>query len=289
MISPTEITLPGDGVLLAADRWDPSGPANGLVLLLHGGGQTRHSWRTTGRDVARHGWTAVAVDARGHGDSDRAPDGDYGMDALVADLHRTVESLSARPVLVGASMGGLTSLVAQGEDPGLARGLVLVDIAPRVETQGVAEITSFMRRGLAGFDSMEEAVAAVVAYNPHRSTTPNPDGLRKNLRERDGKLYWHWDPRLVEGRDGTGRAAADAADRYARARAAASAITVPTLLVRGVLSNVVSPEGAQELLDLIPAARLIDVAGAGHMVAGDDNDVFTGGLRAFLDAVDATF
>ncbi|MFD1531482.1 alpha/beta fold hydrolase, partial [Pseudonocardia aurantiaca] len=91
------------------------------------------------------------------------------------------------------------------------------------------------------------------------------------------------------GRDGTGRAAADAADRYARARAAASAITVPTLLVRGVLSNVVSPEGAQELLDLIPAARLIDVAGAGHMVAGDDNDVFTGGLRAFLDAVDATF
>ncbi|MFD1531483.1 alpha/beta hydrolase, partial [Pseudonocardia aurantiaca] len=202
MISPTEITLPGDGVLLAADRWDPSGPANGLVLLLHGGGQTRHSWRTTGRDVARHGWTAVAVDARGHGDSDRAPDGDYGMDALVADLHRTVESLSARPVLVGASMGGLTSLVAQGEDPGLARGLVLVDIAPRVETQGVAEITSFMRRGLAGFDSMEEAVAAVVAYNPHRSTTPNPDGLRKNLRERDGKLYWHWDPRLVEGRDG---------------------------------------------------------------------------------------
>lgn len=60
----------GDGVILAADRWDPRTRSDGgsgvdrkgVVLLLHGGGQTRHSWRNTGRSLASDGWSAIAVD-----------------------------------------------------------------------------------------------------------------------------------------------------------------------------------------------------------------------------------
>lgn len=279
----------GDGVTLAADRWDPPAAAGdsgagskGVVLLLHGGGQTRHSWRNTGRTLAADGWSALALDARGHGQSQWAPDGDYGIDALVADLTSVIGELGQTPVLVGASMGGMTSLIGQGENSELARGLVLVDIAPKVESGGTAAIMAFMHSGLDGFDSLDDAAEAIAAYTPNRARIPNPQGLRKNLRLREGRWYWHWDPAFLRHGDEPTRQV-DSIVRYERARDAAAAITVPTMLVRGTQSNVVSEEGAKELIELIPTATLIDVPEAGHMVAGDDNDVFSGGLKDFLD------
>lgn len=275
------LTLLGSGVRLAADRWAPPGPSRGLVLLLHGGGQTRYSWRRTGRNLAAQGWTAVALDARGHGDSEWAPDGDYTLDALVADLRAVVDLLDERPVLVGASLGGMTSLLALAADPDLARGLVLVDVTPTTEREGTAEITRFMRSGTAGFATLDEAASAVAAYNPHRVRPPRVDGLRKNLRQRDGRWYWHWDPRLLDSRQTDSGALEENARR---ARDAARGLRVPTLLVRGSQSRVVSAAGAGELLRLVPSARQIDVDGAGHMVAGDDNDLFGGHLLSFLDS-----
>ena len=82
---------------------------------------------------------------------------------------------------------------------------------------------------------------------------------------------------LVEAR--TGRAGG-----YRLARAARR-ITIPTLLVRGRMSDLLSEEGAQELLELVPHAQLADVAGAGHMVAGDRNDAFNDAVVTFLAAV----
>ncbi|MFR9806033.1 alpha/beta fold hydrolase [Pseudonocardia sp. RS010] len=283
--SSSPVTFVGaGGVLLAADRWSPpegTGSA-GTVLLLHGGGQTRHSWRTTGRALARAGWTAVALDARGHGDSGWAPDGDYSMDALVADLRAVATALDVRPVLVGASLGGSTALLAEGEHPGFCRGIVLVDVTPRIEPEGVAEIMAFMRSGMGGFASLDEAADAVAAYNPHRPRPASTEGLRKNLRLREDRWYWHWDPRFLDGRDEPSRERPDDDHRSERARNAARRVTVPTLLVRGVQSRVVSEESAAELQTLIPHAERIDVRGAGHMVAGDDNDVFSVGLERFL-------
>jgi len=282
------LSLRGAGVTLAADKWTPAGAGTittgrGTALLLHGGGQTRHSWRATGEELARAGWTAIAVDARGHGDSDWAPDGDYSIDALVADLRQVVATLPERPVLIGASMGGMTALIAEGEGPGTARGLVLVDITPRVEPKGAEEITSFMRSGIDGFDSADDALAAVVAYNPHRARPPRPEGLYKNLRRRGDRWYWHWDPRLLDAGDEPSRNATRSVAGYERSRAAAAAIAIPTMLVKGVQSNVVSAEGAAELLALIPGSELAEVSEAGHMVAGDDNHIFSKGLIDFLD------
>lgn len=276
----TAVRLPGDGVTLTADRWDPDGTSShGTVLLLHGGGQTRHSWQRTGARLAEHGWSALAVDARGHGDSDWADDGDYAIAAHARDLIAVVATLDTPPVLVGASMGGMASLVAQGANPTLGRGLVLVDITPKAEPDGLAKISTFMREGLAGFDTLDDAAAAVAAYNPHRRRPPRIDGLRKNLRLRDGRWYWHWDPRMLSHRE---NGPEQAGVREEQARAAARAITVPTLLIRGSQSDVVSDEGARDLLALIPGSRHVDVGGAGHMVSGDDNDVLSEGLLEFL-------
>ncbi|OPX07480.1 alpha/beta hydrolase [Gordonia sp. i37] len=276
-------SLAGQGVTLRADVWQPEQTGTrGSVLLLHGGGQTRHSWQRTGRRLAEHGWSAYAVDARGHGESQWADDGDYSIAAHARDVVDVAESLSEPPVLVGASLGGMASLIAQATNPGLARALVLVDITPRAEPEGLARIHSFMQRGLDGFDSLEDALHAVAAYNPDRRRPPRIEGLRKNLRQRDGRWYWHWDPRILTHRENSPE---QAAAREGHAREAARRIDVPTLLIRGAQSDVVSDAGVRELLELIPGSTHLDVSGAGHMVGGDDNDVLSEGLLDFLDTL----
>jgi pimeloyl-ACP methyl ester carboxylesterase len=281
---PHRITFETNGLRLVADRWEPaerSANLNGTVLLLHGGGQRRHSWHATGRRLAAQGWTAIAPDARGHGDSDWDPDGDYAVDALVSDLAAIVDRVGEPCVLVGASMGGMTALVGQGERGDLARALVLVDIVPRVEPAGVQRIMDFMSAAPDGFASLDEVVDAIKAYNPHRKRPPTADGVRRNVRlHANGRWYWHWDPAMLRQGDEPRRDA-----KEDRARAAAQRITVPTLLVHGTESDIVSADGIEELLALIPGAEHFAVAGAGHMVAGDDNDVFTERVGNFLERV----
>lgn len=282
----TTIDLAGrDGIRLAADVLGP--PDGRPVVLLHGGGQTRHAWGTTLQAVADRGWWGASVDLRGHGDSEWDPEGDYTLDAFAGDVLAIARSLPEPPVLIGASLGGIASLAAVGEagtGSAVARGLVLVDIAPRIERDGVARIGDFMTRHLDGFASLEEVADAVAAYNPHRPRPSNLDGLRKNVRQRpDGRWVWHWDPRFVSGRFGSADETRSSVTDPGRLQQAAKALDVPTMLVRGRMSDLLSEEGARELLELVPSARYADVAGAGHMVAGDRNDAFNDAVVEFLD------
>lgn len=284
VVGPRQVSFATNGIRLVADSWEPadrSSDRRGTVLLLHGGGQRRHSWHATGHRLASHGWTAVAPDTRGHGDSDWAPDGDYSVDALIGDLAAIVDRVGEPCVLVGASMGGMTALVGQGEHGNLARALVLVDIVPRVEEAGVQRIMEFMSAAPDGFASLNDVVDAITAYNPHRKRPPTTEGVRRNVRRHaNGRWYWHWDPALLRQGDEPRRNTSGD-----RARAAAQRITVPTLLVHGTESDIVTIDGVEELLALIPGAEHFAVAGAGHMVAGDDNDVFTERVGDFLDRV----
>jgi pimeloyl-ACP methyl ester carboxylesterase len=264
------------GVALAGDSWgDPNGP---LVILQHGGGQTRHAWKGAGQTLGAAGYYAIALDARGHGDSDWAPDGAYGQDVMVEDLRLLVAELGEkRPVLVGASMGGGTSLVAVGEERIDATALVLVDIAPRIDPDGAGKIQAFMSANPDGFGSLEEVADAISLYQPHRSRPQNLDGLAKNVRlGDDGRYHWHWDPKAMGRRD------VDFGQRHERLEACARNLTLPTLLVRGGLSDVLTEEGAKEFLELCPHAEYVNVEGAAHMVAGDRNDIFSGAVIDFL-------
>ncbi|MBN8941760.1 MAG: alpha/beta hydrolase [Rhizobiales bacterium] len=254
------------------------------ALLLHGGGQTRHAWRATARKLAERGFTAVPVDQRGHGDSAWVDSGsysfrNYGADAIL--LGQAIEQrFGAKPVAIGASLGGLASLHALGAASCFS-ALVLADITPRMEARGVAHVQKFMMaRAREGFASVDEAAESVAAYLPNRTRPPSTEGLRKNLRQRaDGRWYWHWDPRFFEG---PGAVNADAETLLPSLEAAARGLAVPTLLVRGGSSDIVSPESADAFLKLVPHARFIDVSGAGHMVAGDKNDVFAQAILTFL-------
>lgn len=273
------------GLTLVADEVGPSDAPP--VLLLHGGGQTRHSWAGTASALADRGWRAVTLDFRGHGDSQWASDGDYRLISFVADTDAVIATLDQRPFLIGASLGGFTSMLLAGEiHPGVAQGVVLVDIIPEMESAGSHRIAEFMSsKAKEGFASLEEVADAVAAYNPHRPRPSNLDGLRKNVRERDGRWYWHWDPAFAGGGGGVADMGPVEVTETDRLHAAVSRIIddgVPVMLVRGRVSDLVSAEGAARFCERFPSVDFVDVSGAGHMVAGDRNDAFTDAVVGFL-------
>jgi pimeloyl-ACP methyl ester carboxylesterase len=173
-------------------------------------------------------------------------------------------------------------LLALGEtDAAPFSGLVLVDVVPRMDPGGVAHIQGFMRaRAAEGFASVEDAAEAVAAYLPHRARPKSLDGLKKNLRHcKDGRWRWHWDPAFLDGPRPVG-ADFEAVER--RLIAASHSLSVPTLLVRGGSSELVTAEAAREFLGWAPEAEFVDVADARHMVAGDRNDAFAAAIVDFL-------
>ena len=287
------------GFFVAANTWGD--PANRPVLLLHGGGQTRHSWGDTARLLADAGWYAIALDARGHGDSNWSAAGQYAIDYLVSDLRAVCAQLDQKPALVGASMGGMTALLAEGEreagtEP-ICTAIVLVDIAPRTEQKGIERIFAFMSRNPNGFASLDEAAEAVAAYLPHRSnaTPARPADhrrLEKNLRLRSNAMgnqryYWHWDPTMLavwQRATGPNKQTQNEERLYRAARS----LTIPTLIVRGGISDVVSEQVMAEFLDAVPHVQSVSVAQAGHMVAGDSNHAFTKAVIQFLSAGNKT-
>ena len=269
-----------DDLVLVADEWNrgaQSAASLPTVLLLHGGGQNRFSWKNTGQILADEGFHVVALDSRGHGDSDRSPDGIYTVDALCADTLQVLDQIGRPVILIGASMGGMTGiLVADAAGPAKVTKLVLVDVVPRYEKSGSARIRDFMFSHVDGFASLEEAADAVAEYLPYRTKPRSPEGLKKNLRRRDGRWYWHWDPKFLTA------PADDALARQEKLEQAAIDLRIPILLIRGKLSDVVSPEGVRDFLAKVPRAEFVELSDAGHTAAGDDNDAFSAAVVQFV-------
>lgn len=275
--------------LLVADCHVPAeGKEHGVpVLLLHGGGQTRHAWGTAASMIAEAGHRAYTVDQRGHGDSAWVPSKayatrDYAEDAVALARQVATES-GTPPVLVGASLGGLAGLGATrlaGSD--LISGLVLVDVTPHLDRDGVSKIQGFMSARMhEGFATLEEAADAIAAYLPHRKRPRSLDGLAKNLRRHeDGRYRWHWDPAFIDGPRTVNTGGEKVQDELIDA---ARNLSLPTLLVRGQQSELVTEEAVAAFRELVPDARYVDVSGAGHMVAGDRNDAFNEAILGFLE------
>ncbi|MCW2730559.1 MAG: peroxidase [Mycobacterium sp.] len=270
-----------DDLALVADEWNRDAETSAdrpSILMLHGGGQNRHSWKNTGQILADGGFHVVALDSRGHGDSDRSPTANYSVETLCADTLQVLYQIGRPTVLIGASMGGLTGILAAHEAGAeLVTKLVLVDVVPRFEKDGSARIRDFMFSGVDGFETLEQAADAVSAYLPHRTRPRSPEGLKKNLRLRDGRWYWHWDPAFLTKPDD------DPFTRMDMLEQAAINLEVPILLIRGKLSDVVSAEGVQDFLTKVPHAELVELSDAGHTAAGDDNDAFSEVVVEFVN------
>lgn len=270
-----------NGMSIAADAYGV--PGRQPVLFLHGGGQTRHAWGNSAELLAEHGFYTICIDHRGHGESSWASLGEYRVYHFAEDLRHVVAQLDQKPVLVGASLGGIASLLAETEqEESIARAVILVDVTPRLETDGVARIIDFMKEGTSGFDSLEEVADSIAAYLPHRKRPKDLSGLAKNLRQmEDGRYYWHWDPNMLKTWE-PGRYTEENDRKLKERLQEVRSIRIPTLLIRGRQSDLVSKETAAEFLEMVPHAEYVDLADAHHMVAGDRNDAFTASVKEFL-------
>lgn len=287
------VRLRGAGVELSADIVGPDDAPP--VLLLHGGGQTRHAWKKTAAALAAAGWQAIALDLRGHGDSDWPENGEYDPEHFAEDLKAVIETLRRPPAVVGASLGGMMALTAQRlTQAQLYRAAVLVDVVPRMERAGVERVVGFMLAHPDGFARLEEAAEAIAAYRPNKPRPKDLSGLERTLQKRtDGRWHWRWDIRFLTTKFRTSESGIEPvagleskrALMEERLLAGARKLAVPTLLVRGADSDVVSQEGAAAFLRAVPHAEMTDVAEAGHMVSGDQNDVFTAVVVRFLRGV----
>jgi pimeloyl-ACP methyl ester carboxylesterase len=277
-----------EGNALCGSLWDVGGQP---VLLLHGGGQTRHAWQRTAQHLASKGKRAVTIDIRGHGDSEWVQSGNYTFLHYAEDIREVTADLARRfgerPAIVGASLGGLASLLAEARFGPLADAIVLVDIVPQMNPAGVARVIGFMGSRLEdGFESLEEAADEIAAYLPNRKRPSSLDGLAKNLRlGADGRFRWHWDPAFVRGATSIDR---DGKLLLGEVLKRLPELDLPILLVRGMQSELVDEAAARDFVALAKNARYVDIGGAGHMVAGDRNDLFSAAVIDFFRQHDNT-
>jgi flavin reductase (DIM6/NTAB) family NADH-FMN oxidoreductase RutF/pimeloyl-ACP methyl ester carboxylesterase len=273
-VSAPPLTFAGfGGVTLAAEAF--GNPGNPAVVLLHGGAQNRRSWREAAVALAAAGRYAITVDLRGHGQSDWAKDGRYDAAAFSADVRAILAQLDSRPVVVGASLGGYAALAAMGDGgEALASGLVLVDAALAMDPSGRQRLGDILRRHADGFATLEEAALAAQELSPsHRSY--DPAGIRRQLRQDEsGRYFWSWDPRFLS--------AFDPSENDDLERAAAG-LKLPTLVMRGRESDVVTAAEVDRFRELTPTAEFVTIEDAGHLVAAERFDAFNAALLEFLE------
>jgi pimeloyl-ACP methyl ester carboxylesterase len=256
------------------------------VLCLHGGGQTAYMFEDLGAALAGR-YHVLAIDLPHHGDSDplHALD-EHGPRAYSATLPPVLEAFGLEtPVLVGASMGGMTSIFLADSHPELVRAIVLIDVGHQLEEEGVEKIIEFLSAH-ESFGSLEEAADAVAEYLPFRQKPPDPQRLTRNMRQRpDGRWEWkHGIHRRVQGRGGLARLR-NWREVIAGVEDAARGLRCPVLVLRGSESDVLSDEGAEAVTALIPDARLEVIERAGHLAAGDNPRSTVSLISRFLEEI----
>jgi pimeloyl-ACP methyl ester carboxylesterase len=288
-------------------EWGRSGAPE--VLCLHGGGQTAYMFEDLGARLGDR-YHLLAPDLPSHGDSDDVSPETvdpaalaaeawvgtehlvgtvaFGPTAFAATIPPLLDEFGFRSThLVGASLGGMISLSLAAYRPDLVRSVTLIDVGHQLEPEGVRKIIDFMRAH-DSFGSLEEAAEEIANYLPQRKNV-RPESLTRNLRQRsDARWVWkHGYGRRFRQLEAEGVEEPHPAENLdamlAVVRAAAERVTCPVLVLRGEESDVLSDEGAQAAVDLIPNARLEIVEKAGHLAVGDNPHSSVSLISAWLE------
>src|SRR5439155_523109 len=257
---------------------DWGAPTAPVVVLLHGVTGHARAWDDEARALAAR-YRVLALDARGHGDSDPAPDGDYTVTTMAGDLTALIDAVELRRFsLVGLSMGGRVAIAFAGAHPRRVDSLVVVDIGPDIAPAGRLRVGTLMAHTPERFDDFAAAVAWARATNPRYTEAMLRHRVTHGTRPANGGLVWKYDRAIRDAvRSGQWRDPVDLWPLW-------SAITCPTLIVRGAESDVLAPETAKRMLATNPHARLVEVPEAGHTVPGEQPAAFQRLLTAFLGA-----
>lgn len=294
---PDPMTMPGglrvrserveveSGRALRALVWGSGDPE---LVFVHGGAQNAHTWDTTVLALGlRHGITnAVCIDLPGHGQSDWRADHHYVPTAMADDVAVVVRALAPNAAMViGMSLGGMTSLALADQHPDIVRKLCMVDVTPGVNAGKAKAITDFIR-GPQFFPSFSELLARTIEHNPTRSVTSLRRGILHNAhRNPDGSWSWNYDRGLSEAmpqKDAEPAATDGMIERFNPLWEVYDRLTMPLLVLRGALSPVVDDADIAEVRRRSPSAHIRVVEAAGHSIQGDQPVVLAGLLAEFL-------
>jgi pimeloyl-ACP methyl ester carboxylesterase len=264
------------GRTVSALRWGAEPPQ---LVLVHGGAQNAHTWDTVALALGR---PLLAVDLPGHGHSGWRADGAYTPMNLADDIAVVIAAHAPdASVIVGMSLGGMTSMELAIRHPGLVRSLIMVDVTPGVNAEKAKAVIDFVD-GPQSFDSFDDLLARTMQFNPTRSESSLRRGILHNAApSADGSWQWRYD------RGSRARAEATAHPNAAHPNAGESApppevasvmsplwddfgaVACPLMLVRGSVSPVVDDDDEAEARRRQPGIEVHMVEGAGHSVQGD--------------------
>ncbi len=256
---------------LSALVWGTAPPE---IVFLHGGAQNAHTWDTVALALGR---PLVTIDLPGHGHSDGGKNGSLNVPSNAEDVAVAIRELAPNAKLVvGMSLGGMTSLALAGHAPELVQRLALVDVTPGVDGPKSQQIANFIN-GPESFPNFDELLARTIEFNPTRTESSLRRGILHNaLQLEDGSWVWRY-RRMVES-------GGDHPD-FSSLWDIISASSMPLLLVRGMLSqSVVDDADEAELVKRRPDAQIVHVEQAGHSIQGDQPVELARILNEFLDA-----
>ncbi|MDP4692331.1 MAG: alpha/beta hydrolase [Ilumatobacteraceae bacterium] len=251
----------GDGRTVSALKW---GSAEPQMVFVHGGSQNAHTWDTVLLDL---GVPALAIDLPGHGHSSWRDDAMYSPHSMAVDIAEVIalHAASAK-VVVGMSLGGLTSLALAGHAPHLVQELVLVDITPGVNGDKAKAILDFVN-GPQAFASFDDLLKRTIEHNPTRTTESLRRGILHNAKQLDdGSWQWRYDRRSHIRSENTEPISGDALGKLWDL---IGALNCPLTLLRGGTSPVVDDADVAELKRRQGRANVLVIDGAGHSIQGD--------------------
>lgn len=276
----------GDGLNLHYRNYPgPEGGARLPVLCLHGLTRNARDFAALADTLAARR-RVIVPEMRGRGMSDYAPDSDsYSPVTYVADVEKLLaEQGIDRFVVIGTSMGGLMTMLMASARPGRIAAVVLNDIGPVIEPAGLARISGYVGQGRS-YPTWVHAARGLA--EAHAAAFPDFDldqwldmAKRTMVVSQNGRIVFDYDMAIAEPFAKPGNAAP--ANLWLAFEALRD---VPMLLVRGELSDLISPDTVKQMGVRNPKMRTVVVPRVGHAPTLDEPEARTA-ILALLDAAE---
>ena len=218
-------------------------------------------------------WRVLTVDFRGRGESAYAKDAmSYVPLTYVQDIERLLTDLKIdRFVAFGTSLGGIVTMLLAATGHAKLAGAVLNDVGPVIEAAGLDRIKGYVGK-TSSWPTWIHAARALgetnaVVYPKYKLEDWLAMAKRLYRLTRGGRIVPDYDKNIAEPfRLPGGEAGVDLWPALDAMR------DVPSLIVRGALSDVLSDATAVAMKDRLRAADYVTVAGAGHAPTLDEPD-----------------
>lgn len=275
-VKPQDKTVNANGINIHYLDWGNTDKPD--LVMIHGLRGHAHSWDDVSAAVCQD-YHVMALDQRGRGETDWAKDGDYSTDAYVADVDGFCTALGLdKFILMGHSMGGRNAMTFAGKYPHRLEKLIIVDMGPETDPRGGKRISQEIIDVPEEFDTFDAVVEYMMKQNRFASETVMRRRLQYATKELpNGKTGWRYDLAIREARRNP-QPAAPQTDLWP----VLAQITCPTLVVRGMDTDLLPEAVAQRMTKDLPQGQLVEIPRAGHMVFEDNPEDFITGLRRFL-------